>query len=63
MTVAFTGSYNETQTGVTDGNGVVVLTTNATVKRGIAFTATVTNVTHATLPYNPSANVMDSASF
>ena len=56
VTGDFTGSFSETQSGVTDANGVAVLTTTASV-RNPSFTFCVTNVTHATLTYNSNDNV------
>jgi len=56
VTGTFTGSYNETRSGTTDGSGVAVITTTTQVKSP-AYTFCVNNVTHATLTYAPGDNV------
>jgi len=56
VTGTFTGSYNETRSGVTNSSGVAVITTTTQVKSP-AYTFCVNNVTHATLTYNAGANV------
>jgi hypothetical protein len=58
VTGQFTGDYNETRSAVTNSSGVAVIDTVATIKaKTVHFTFCVTNVTHATLTYNASANV------
>ncbi len=60
VTGQFTGSFNETVSAVTGGDGVVaVLVTAAKVKKP-AYTLTVTGVTHPTLGYAPGDNVENS---
>ena len=56
VTGTFTGSYNETRSGTTDGSGVAVITTTTQVKKP-AYTFCVDNVTHATLTYATGDNV------
>ena len=58
VTGQFTGNYNETRSGVTNSSGVAVIDTATAIKlKTIHFTFCVTNVTHATLTYDPNANV------
>lgn len=63
VTVAFSGDIVETVTAVTDASGVAVLTTIGAEKSPLGFTATVTGVTHATLPYDAADNVMTSQTY
>ncbi len=58
VTGQFTGNYNETCSAVTNSSGVAVIDTATAIKlKTIHFTFCVTNVTHATLTYDPNANV------
>lgn len=57
VTGIFTGSYNETRSGITDGNGEVQIQTADTASGKISFTFCVDDVTHASLVYDPGANV------
>ena len=59
----FTGSYNESQSGVTDASGAAVINTAATAKGGVSFTFTVDNVTESSHTYDPASNVVNSATF
>lgn len=58
VTASFSGSFNETRSGVTGADGIVRLTTTAKAKGTLTINACVTNVTHSTLPYNSSANII-----
>jgi len=62
VTGSFTGDFNETQDGVTDANGVVVLTTSSKASSP-SFTFTVDDITHATLPYDSNDNVITSVNY
>jgi xyloglucan-specific exo-beta-1,4-glucanase len=62
VTGTFTGSFNETASGVTNASGVATLTTAGTNRGNISFTFCVTNITHAELTYNSSQNVVTCAS-
>ncbi len=62
VTGTFTGDYNETQSGVTDGNGVATILTNATVKGGVSFTFCVDDVV-GSLPYDSNGNVITCNTF
>ena len=57
----FSGSYNESVQGVTDANGSVTFQTSSRNKSP-SFTFTVTDVSHASLGYDPASNVVFSAS-
>jgi len=63
VSVDITGSFNESISAVTNASGVAELTSSTTVKGNISFTATVTDVTHATLPYDPTDNVISSQTY
>jgi serine protease len=52
---SWTGKWTGTRSGTTGSTGMVTLTTPWVWGNG-TFTVTVTNVTHATLPYNPALN-------
>lgn len=52
---SFSGDFNESGSATTNGNGVAVLTTNASKKGKVNFTFCVTNVS-ASLPYSPGDN-------
>lgn len=53
---SFSGSFNETASGVTGADGKVVLTTNGTAKGGVVVDFCVDQVTHSSLSYNSSQN-------
>ena len=57
VTGTYSGSFTGTQAGVTDAAGRVILQTTTTAPNNAKFTFCVNNVTHASLTYNPSANV------
>ena len=57
VTCTFTGSVNETLSGVTGTDGSVVLTTNDKVRGSISFTVCVDAVSGTALTYDPGANV------
>jgi hypothetical protein len=54
---SFSGAFTGTMSGVTDAAGRVVITTATSAPNPAKFTFCVSNVTHATLPYDPAANV------
>lgn len=56
VTGTFSGSFNETVTGVTSTDGTVSLQTSAREKGDISFDFCVGNIQHATLMYYPSKN-------
>lgn len=56
VTAIFSGSHNQTVSATTDAAGSATLTTSVT-SNAPAFTVCVDNVSHATLTYNPAANV------
>jgi beta-glucanase (GH16 family) len=58
VTGNFSGSFSETKTGVTGADGSVRLTTTGKLKGTLVVNFCVTNVSHATLTYNASANVI-----
>lgn len=58
VTGTFSGSFSETKSGVTSSTGSVTLTTTAKLKGTLTVNFCVTNVTHATLSYNSSANTI-----
>jgi alkaline phosphatase len=62
VTGAFTGTYNETVSAATGSDGVAVLVTTGTSKKP-SYTITVTDISHPTLAYDPSANVETSDSY
>lgn len=49
VTGYFTGTFNESGSGVTDANGTTVITTTGTAKGGVSVTFCVTGITHPTL--------------
>ena len=57
VTGIFTGDFHETLMESTDGSGVAVLTTVASVKKP-DFTFCVDTITHGTLTYAPGDNVI-----
>ena len=61
VTGSFTGSYNETASGVSNASGVATLTTAGTNRGNISFTFCVSNVTHAELTYASGQNVVTCA--
>ncbi len=58
---SWTGKWVGARSGVTNASGQVTLTTAYVYGNG-TFTCTVTNVTHATLTYNPALNIETSDS-
>jgi hypothetical protein len=56
VTGTFTGDYNEQLTGITNSNGVAIITTSTQTKKPL-YEFCVDNVTHETLTYNPSNNI------
>jgi photosystem II stability/assembly factor-like uncharacterized protein len=54
---AFSGSLNESVSGVTNANGVVTLLTNGAAGGTVSITFCVTNVTHASLTYDLAGNI------
>ncbi|TLX76862.1 T9SS type A sorting domain-containing protein [Labilibacter sediminis] len=56
VTGTFSGSINETVSGVTDVNGTVILTTTSTAKGKVSVDFCVDNVTHSSLSYNNVLN-------
>lgn len=58
VTGTFSGSYNETRSGVTGTNGSVDILTVAKLKGTVTVNFCVTNVTHSTLSYNSSQNTI-----
>ena len=64
VTGHFTGDIDETDSGTTDATGVAVITTTTAVKvTSISFTFCATNITHATLTYAPTADVVTCMSY
>ena len=62
--ITFTGDWTATFTNVsTNGNGQVSVQGGGCVKGNKHFTATVTDVTHGSLPYDSNDNVVTSATF
>ena len=62
--ITISGDWNVTFTDVsTNGNGQVSVQGGGCVKGNKHFTATVTDVTHGSLPYDSSDNIVTSATF
>jgi hypothetical protein len=59
--VDFTGSFEETVTGQTDGGGFLKLMTTATSKGGVQVDACVANVSGTSLTYKPEHNLLTCA--
>ncbi|MDA1315134.1 MAG: hypothetical protein O2968_17520 [Acidobacteria bacterium] len=57
VTGTFSGGFNETRSGTTNGSGSATIQTSGTVKGNVNFTFCVDNVTGG-LPYQASANVV-----
>jgi len=58
VTGQFTGDFNETDSGTTNSSGVATIDTVGTKNAStVQYTFCVTNVTHATLTYDPNADV------
>jgi len=53
---SFTGTFAESPSATTDGNGSVTLTTTATAKGGVTFSFCVDDVSHSTTTYDSGAN-------
>jgi PKD repeat protein len=62
--ITWSGVVNGSSSGVTDSSGQVTFTSSQVNKTG-PFTITVTNVTHAAIPYNSALNIetSDTASY
>ena len=58
VTGTFSGSFNETRSGVTGANGTVNIQTTASAKGTVNVDFCVNTVTHATLAYNASQNTI-----
>ncbi|MGK7390104.1 MAG: family 16 glycosylhydrolase [Candidatus Cyclobacteriaceae bacterium M2_1C_046] len=56
VTGTFSGTFNETVSGVTGADGTVTFATTGTSKGGVTVDFCVDDVTHATLTYNVSSN-------
>jgi len=52
----FSGDFNESGSGVTGPNGTVTIVTTGTARGGVSFSFCVSDVTHATLTYDPNDN-------
>lgn len=61
VTGVFSGSFNESQTGVTGSDGSATLTTTQEVKGGASFQVCVESVAHASLTYVSADNAGDVA--
>ncbi len=53
----FSGDFNETAAGTTDGSGAATLDTSARKKEPISFTFCVDSISHGSLTYDPASNV------
>ncbi len=53
----FSGSFNESQSGVTDANGVATISTSSSQKGSISFSFCVDNATHTVLTYDSNSNI------
>ncbi|WP_162129531.1 BNR-4 repeat-containing protein [Algibacter luteus] len=58
VTGTFSGTFNETVNDSSGSDGTVTLLTSSTAKGGVTVNFCVDNVTHATLTYNSSLNVV-----
>ncbi len=58
VTGTFSGSFTETKSGVTNSSGVATIQTTAKLKGTLIVNFCVTNVAHASLLYNASANII-----
>lgn len=58
VTGTFSGTFNETVSGITGSNGTVILTTNGTAKGNVTINFCVDDVTHSSLLYNSSENLI-----
>ena len=58
VTGTFSGTFNETVNGSTGADGTVTLLTSSTAKGGVTVNFCVDNVTHVSLTYNSSLNVI-----
>lgn len=56
VTGTFSGTYNETVTGITAADGTVTLTTTGVAKGGVTVDLCVDEVTHSTLTYDAVQN-------
>lgn len=57
VTGTFSGDFNETTAGTTGTDGTVTLATTGTRKGSVSLTFCVDDVSHASLTYDPTANV------
>jgi beta-glucanase (GH16 family) len=57
VTGTFSGSFNETRSGVTNSDGVATIQTSGKVRGTVTVNFCVTQVTHSVLPYNAEANL------
>ncbi|WP_370477323.1 LamG-like jellyroll fold domain-containing protein [Tamlana flava] len=55
---SFSGSWNESHNAVTGSNGVAYLQTSSTLKGGVAVNFCVDNVSHGSLAYDDTQNVI-----
>ncbi|WP_258104432.1 Ig-like domain-containing protein [Marinoscillum sp. MHG1-6] len=58
VTGTFSGTFNETVSSITGGNGVVDLITSTTAKGGVMVDLCVDDVTHSSLAYNSTLNII-----
>lgn len=58
VTGTFSGSFNESKSAVTNASGVASIQTTAKLKGTLIVNFCVTNVTHASLTYNPTGNTI-----
>ena len=61
VTGTFSGSFNETKSAVTNASGVASIQTTTKLKGTLTINFCVTNVTHSTLTYNSTGNVITCA--
>jgi beta-glucanase (GH16 family) len=58
VTGTFSGSFNETKSGVTNSSGVASIQTTTKLKGTLTVNFCVTNVVHGTLSYNAAGNLI-----
>jgi mannan endo-1,4-beta-mannosidase len=58
VTVSFTGTFNETVSGITDNDGTVTISTTNTIRGGVIVNFCVDNVSHNALSYNADNNLI-----
>lgn len=54
----FSGSWNESASGITDSNGIAIIQTASTLKGGVSVNFCVDNISHSSLIYDDTQNVM-----